>query len=61
MRDGSIGVDTDKLFEVGANSGVLQASVTHRRVAKDRTGNRLDQNPSVTGNQPKAWFFTVRN
>lgn len=29
--------------------------------AKDLAGNPLDQNPRVAGNQPKAWFFTVRN
>ncbi len=29
--------------------------------AKDVAGNALDQNPSVTGNQSKVWFFTVRN
>jgi hypothetical protein len=29
--------------------------------AKDKAGNNLDQNPTLTGNQPKTWFFTVRN
>jgi subtilisin-like proprotein convertase family protein len=29
--------------------------------AKDKAGNRLDQKPGVTGNQPKEWFFTVKN
>lgn len=29
--------------------------------AKDLAGNRLDQNPSVAGNQQKVWFFRVRN
>jgi uncharacterized delta-60 repeat protein len=28
---------------------------------KDLAGNQLDQNSSVTGNQQKVWFFTVRN
>ena len=28
--------------------------------AKDLAGNRLDQNPSKAGNQPKVWRFTVR-
>ena len=28
---------------------------------RDLAGNQLDQNPSLTGNQPKVWFFTVRN
>ncbi len=29
--------------------------------AKDKAGNRLDQDPTLSGNQPKTWFFTVRN
>ncbi len=29
--------------------------------AKDLAGNALDQDPSVTGNQAKAWTFRVRN
>jgi subtilisin-like proprotein convertase family protein len=29
--------------------------------AKDLSGNALDQNPNVTGNQQKVWFFTTRN
>ncbi len=29
--------------------------------AKDLAGNRLDQDPTLSGNQPKTWFFTVRN
>jgi hypothetical protein len=29
--------------------------------AKDLSGNGLDQNPNVTGNQQKVWFFTNRN
>jgi Big-like domain-containing protein len=28
---------------------------------KDRAGNRLDQDPTLSGNQPKAWFFIVKN
>ncbi len=28
---------------------------------KDLAGNRLDQNPTASGNQPKKWFFTVKN
>ena len=28
--------------------------------ARDLAGNRLDQNPALTGNQPKQWSFTVR-
>lgn len=28
---------------------------------RDTAGNQLDQDPSVTGNQPKVWFFTIRN
>jgi hypothetical protein len=28
---------------------------------RDLAGNQLDQDPSVTGNQPKTWFFTIKN
>jgi len=28
--------------------------------ARDLAGNRLDQDPGVTGDQPKSWRFTVR-
>jgi hypothetical protein len=28
---------------------------------KDKAGNPLDQNPTLSGNQPKVWFFTVKN
>ena len=28
---------------------------------KDLAGNRLDQNTTLSGNQQKTWFFTVRN
>ncbi len=44
----------------------LQRGARYRAVvttgAKDKAGNRLDQdqNPS-NGNQPKVWYFTVRN
>jgi CSLREA domain-containing protein len=44
----------------------LELGVRYKAVlttgAKDRAGNKLDQdqNPS-NGNQPKVWFFTVRN
>ena len=29
--------------------------------AKDLSGNGLDQNLNLTGNQQKVWFFTTRN
>lgn len=29
--------------------------------AKDLAGNQLDQDPTLSGNQPKQWFFTVKN
>lgn len=29
--------------------------------AKDLAGNALDQKPGVSGNQPKVWFFKVKN
>lgn len=28
--------------------------------ARDVAGNQLDQSPTVIGNQPKTWFFTVK-
>lgn len=28
---------------------------------RDLAGNPLDQDPNLTGNQPKTWFFTVKN
>ncbi len=28
--------------------------------ARDLAGNRLDQAPTLSGNQPKVWFFTTR-
>ena len=40
-------------------SGVTYtASMTSR--ATDLAGNALDQNPSLAGNQPKTWRFTVK-
>ncbi|MDP9486987.1 MAG: Ig-like domain-containing protein, partial [Actinomycetota bacterium] len=44
----------------------LERGVTYRAVvttgARDLAGNRLDQDQDPSnGNQPKAWFFTVRN
>jgi len=29
--------------------------------AQDLAGNQLDQNPTLSGDQPKQWSFTVRN
>ena len=28
---------------------------------RDLAGNTLDQNPTLSGAQPKQWSFTVRN
>jgi subtilisin-like proprotein convertase family protein len=42
----------------------LRAHTTYRAVittaVKDRAGNRLDQNPTKAGLQPKTWRFTTR-
>jgi arylsulfatase A-like enzyme len=42
----------------------LRSGVTYKAVvttgAKDVAGNQLDQNPTTTGLQQKAWLFTVR-
>jgi hypothetical protein len=41
----------------------LQSGVTYKAVvttgSKDVAGNPLDQNPTKTGLQQKAWLFTV--
>jgi hypothetical protein len=41
----------------------LEPEVTYKAVvttgAKDLAGNALDQNPTLTGNQNKVWFFKV--
>ncbi len=43
----------------------LKRGATYKAVvttgARDLAGNPLDQNPTLSGNQPKAWFFTVKN
>ena len=42
----------------------LNAGATYRTIVttgvRDAAGNQLDQNPTLTGNQRKVWFFTVR-
>ena len=54
---------TDKATLNPTNS--LKKGVIYKVVvttgAKDLAGNRLDQKPTVTGLQPKVWFFTVRS
>ena len=46
-----------------APTNSLEGGVTYKAVvttgAKDVAGNPLDQNPTVTGLQQKAWYFTV--
>jgi hypothetical protein len=43
----------------------LQRGATYKAVVstrvQDLAGNALDQDLTLSGNQPKAWFFTVRN
>jgi len=43
----------------------LQPGVRYKAVvttgARDLSGNQLDQNPAVSGNQQKVWFFKARN
>ena len=45
-------------------SANLQLGVKYRAVvspaARDAAGNALDQDPNLTGSQPKSWFFTIR-
>jgi hypothetical protein len=46
-------------------SANLQRGATYKAVVsagvRDQAGNALDQDPNITGNQQKVWFFTVRN
>jgi hypothetical protein len=41
----------------------LRSGLTYKAVvstgAKDLAGNSLDQNPTLSGSQQKAWSFTV--
>ena len=45
-------------------SANLRRGVTYKAVVsasvRDLADNALDQDPSLAGNQQKAWFFTVR-
>ena len=46
-------------------SANLERGATYKAVltsgVKDLSGNALDQDPSVAGNQMKVWFFTIKN
>jgi hypothetical protein len=46
-------------------TNALKRGATYKAVvttdAKDLAGNRLDQNPTLSGLQQKVWSFTVRN
>jgi len=58
-------------YDAVAKKGVLnpdaklQRRATYKAVvtteARDLAGNQLDQNATLSGNQPKTWFFTVSN
>ncbi len=47
----------------GTSTTLLRANTKYKAVvtsgAKDLAGNALDQNPTATGSQPKAWTFTT--
>ena len=47
----------------GTSSTLLSSRTRYKAVvttgAKDLAGNALDQNPTTTGNQQKAWYFTT--
>ncbi len=49
----------------GDTDGLLEKNVRYKAVvgtgALDVFGNRLDQNRSVPGNQPKVWYFKTRS
>jgi alpha-tubulin suppressor-like RCC1 family protein len=52
-----------RLNPFGTSSTLLAANTRYRAVvtigAKDLAGNRLDQKPTVSGNQPMVWSFTT--
>ncbi len=45
-------------------SATLERGATYKAVlstaARDLASNQLDQNPTLTGNQQKVWFFTIK-
>jgi Bacterial Ig-like domain len=57
-------------YDAGTKRAVLNPDANLRRgttykavvttEARDLAGNQLDQNPTLSGSQSKAWFFTVR-
>jgi hypothetical protein len=63
----TVGSTTDGLRAAlnpfGTSAALLAANSRYRAVvnteAKDRAGNRLDQNPAASGSQPMAWNFTT--
>ena len=66
LRKGTSAVDYDpSTREVTLDpSANLKREAKYKAVvstgAQDLAGNQLDQTPSVTGDQPKQVFFTVR-
>ena len=56
------GAHNKAMLDPSAN---LKRGATYKAVvstgAQDLAGNSLDQDPTLPGNQPKEWFFTVRN
>ncbi len=58
-------------YDASTNKAVLNPDANLKRGARykavvgtgaqDLAGNGLDQTPSLSGGQPKQWFFTVRN
>ncbi len=54
-----------RLNPFGGSDGQLAKNTRYKAVVSKRAmdvfGNPLDQNPSVSGNQPKAWHFKTRN
>ncbi len=67
VTNAKVGSTTDGLKATlnpfGTSTTVLAANTKYKAVvttgAKDRAGNRLDQNRSVTGSQPMQWTFTT--
>jgi hypothetical protein len=47
-------LDPWRILKAGATYGAIVTTWV-----RDAAGNQLDQNPTLTGNQQKVWFFKV--
>jgi len=70
-RGSDIAIEATVSYDAATKKAVLdpeanlKGGATYRAVvgvgARDLAGKALDQNQSVTGNQQKVWFFTIRS